>query len=100
MWPCSQLVILHPADLHCVGELDQLDNDFIVCPLDLISGLAEGMGASIESLVGQSQLIPSLLMCCQHHDPAVRQSAFALVGDLTKTSLPHLRYAVLRGTLG
>uniref|UniRef100_A0A6U4NCF6 Importin N-terminal domain-containing protein n=1 Tax=Hemiselmis andersenii TaxID=464988 RepID=A0A6U4NCF6_HEMAN len=73
------------------GELDAHDNDFIVCPLDLISSLAEGMGSSIESLVGQSQLVPSLMICCQHPDPAVRQSAFALVGDLAKTSLPHLR---------
>eukprot|EP00283_Hemiselmis_rufescens_P009990 CAMPEP_0173429772 /NCGR_PEP_ID=MMETSP1357-20121228/8387_1 /TAXON_ID=77926 /ORGANISM="Hemiselmis rufescens, Strain PCC563" /LENGTH=894 /DNA_ID=CAMNT_0014394007 /DNA_START=35 /DNA_END=2716 /DNA_ORIENTATION=+ len=87
---CERLIAsgLHKQQ---TGELDTLDNDFIVCPLDLISSLAEGMGSSVESLVGQSQLLPSLLMCCQHPDPAVRQSAFALVGDLTKTSLNHLR---------
>jgi hypothetical protein len=27
------------------------DKEFIVCSLDLLSGLAEGLGASIESLV-------------------------------------------------
>lgn len=73
------------------GEIDDLDNDFIVCPLDLISGLAEGMGPAFDPLVANSQLIPQVLMCCQHGDPAVRQSAFALIGDLTKTSLERLK---------
>jgi transportin-1 len=27
------------------------DRDFVVCSLDLLSGLAEGLGAGIESLV-------------------------------------------------
>jgi transportin-1 len=30
------------------------DREFIVCSLDLLSGLAEGLGAGIESLVSYS----------------------------------------------
>ena len=30
------------------------DREFIVCSLDLLSGLAEGLGAGIESLVSSS----------------------------------------------
>ena len=33
------------------------DKEFIICSLDLLSGLAEGLGSSIESLVNLGDLI-------------------------------------------
>lgn len=67
------------------------DRDFIICSLDVIAGMAEGLGSSIESLVGQSPLRELLLQCCQDPSPDVRQSAFALVGDLSRWCAPHLQ---------
>lgn len=104
----------------------QYDKEFIVCSLDLLSGLTEGLQGGIESLVlafsfaldekkhvvqilvnmlyynvnwyvlccshgpymqvAQSNLRDLLLQCCMDDDTDVRQSAFALVGDLAKVS--------------
>mmetsp|Transcript_62355 Transcript_62355/g.146500 ORF Transcript_62355/g.146500 Transcript_62355/m.146500 type:complete len:899 (+) Transcript_62355:187-2883(+) len=73
------------------GGTLMVEDEFIVCSLDLISGMAEGLGSTVESLVGAGNLLPLLLQCCHHNWPEVRQSAFAVVGDLAKTALPHLR---------
>ncbi|KAH7836287.1 hypothetical protein Vadar_034333 [Vaccinium darrowii] len=69
----------------------QYDKEFIVCSLDLLSGLAEGLGSGIESLVSQSSLKDLLLQCCMDDAPDVRQSAFALLGDLARVCPIHLR---------
>jgi transportin-1 len=45
------------------------DKEFIVCSLDLLSGLAEGLGSSIESLVRTSYLT-----CIYSHSRFSRQS--------------------------
>ncbi|CAK9221083.1 unnamed protein product [Sphagnum troendelagicum] len=67
------------------------DKEFIVCSLDLLSGLAEGLGSSIESLVSRSDLFDLLLLCCADEAPDVRQSALALLGDLAKACAVHLQ---------
>ncbi|XP_034227487.1 transportin-1 isoform X3 [Prunus dulcis] len=67
------------------------DKEFIVCSLDLLSGLAEGLGSGIESLVSQSNLRDLLLQCCTDDAPDVRQSGFALLGDLARVCAVHLR---------
>ncbi|KAJ4715946.1 transportin 1 [Melia azedarach] len=68
----------------------QYDKEFIVCCLDLLSGLAEGLGSGIESLVAQSNLRDLLLQCCMDDASDVRQSAFALLGDLARVCPVHL----------
>ncbi|KAI8533210.1 hypothetical protein RHMOL_Rhmol11G0279500 [Rhododendron molle] len=69
----------------------QYDKEFVVCSLDLLSGLVEGLGSGIESLVSQSSLKDLLLQCCMDDAPDVRQSAFALLGDLARVCPVHLR---------
>eukprot|EP00727_Mastigamoeba_balamuthi_P011572 m51a1_g7037 putative transportin-1-like isoform x1 (1172) ;mRNA; f:95930-102268 len=64
--------------------------EFIVYSLDLISGIADGLSHGIESLVAGSNVVPLLAQCCTLQAQDVRQSAFALVGDLAKTAFPHL----------
>ncbi|KAK3000875.1 hypothetical protein RJ639_021105, partial [Escallonia herrerae] len=71
----------------------QYDKEFMVCSLDLLSGLAEGLGSGIESLVSQSNLRDLLLQCCMNDAPDVRQSAFALLGDLARNT-PKLKETV------
>ncbi|CAI0468897.1 unnamed protein product [Linum tenue] len=66
------------------------DKEFIVCSLDLLSGLSEGLGSGIESLVAQSSLRDLLLQCCMDDASDVRQSAFALLGDLSRVCAVHL----------
>ncbi|CAN1276351.1 TRN1 [Linum perenne] len=66
------------------------DKEFIVCSLDLLSGLSEGLGSGIESLVSQSSLRDLLLQCCMDDAYDVRQSAFALLGDLARVCAVHL----------
>jgi len=72
------------------NDLEAPDKEFIMCALDLLSGLAEGLEGNIESLVGKSNLLPLLFECVKDSDPDVRQSAFALLGDLAKTCIGHL----------
>ncbi|CAH9125944.1 unnamed protein product [Cuscuta epithymum] len=67
------------------------DREFIVCSLDLLSGIAEGLGSSIESLISQSILTDLLLQCCLDDVSDIRQSAFALLGDLARVCPVHLR---------
>jgi hypothetical protein len=60
------------------------DKDFMIVALDLLSGLAEGLKAHISPLVAGSNLLALLYSCMRDPMPEVRQSSFALLGDLTK----------------
>ena len=66
------------------------DKEFMIVALDLLSGLAEGLGASIEAMVVQSNLLSLLFQCMQDTTSEVRQSSFALLGDLTKACFQHV----------
>ncbi|KAG5526843.1 hypothetical protein RHGRI_032939 [Rhododendron griersonianum] len=78
------------AKVNPVSAGVQYDKEFVVCSLDLLSGLVEGLGSGIESLVSQSSLKDLLLQCCMDDAPDVRQSAFALLGDLARVCPVHL----------
>ncbi|KAA8535967.1 hypothetical protein F0562_028445 [Nyssa sinensis] len=89
---CIQIIQTQQlAKVNPVSAGVQYDKEFIVCSLDLLSGLAEGLGSGIESLVSQSSLRDLLLQCCMDDAPDVRQSAFALLGDLARVCPIHLR---------
>lgn len=70
---------------------DAPDKEAIVCAIDLLSGLTEGLGTGFESLVAGSNLLSLLYTCMQDEASDVRQCAFAFVGDLAKTCIHHLR---------
>uniref|UniRef100_A0A183A0X2 Importin N-terminal domain-containing protein n=1 Tax=Echinostoma caproni TaxID=27848 RepID=A0A183A0X2_9TREM len=70
---------------------DSPDKDFMVISLDLLSGLLEGLGMQMESLVAGSPLVKLLYEAAQDPQPDVRQSSFALLGDLTKACFVHIR---------
>ncbi|GFS34668.1 transportin 1 [Actinidia rufa] len=78
------------AKVNPVSSGVQYDREFVVCSLDLLSGLAEGLGSGVESLVSQSSLRDILLQCCMDDAPDIRQSAFALLGDLARVCPIHL----------
>lgn len=80
----------------------------MIVALDLLSGLAEGLDGHIESLVANSNIMQLLYQCMQDVLPEVgflcllfrtqrnilssqvRQSSFALLGDLTKACFQHV----------
>lgn len=66
------------------------DKDFMIVALDLLSGLAEGLGSEIEPLIKSSNLMQLLFQAMQDAIPEVRQSGFALLGDLTKACFQHV----------
>ena len=62
--------------------------DHVVCALDLLSGVADGMGAACEALVSANA--PALrevivASVSDPYSPGIRRSAFALVGDIAKS---------------
>eukprot|EP00884_Botryococcus_braunii_P019984 jgi/Botrbrau1/666/Bobra.0161s0050.1 len=71
----------------------EYEREFIIGSLDLLSGLAEGLGASVDKLVVMVPMNDILMQCCQDPSPDVRQSAFALVGDLARFAFPQLQPA-------
>ncbi|KAK8958597.1 Transportin-1 [Platanthera guangdongensis] len=71
------------------------DKEFIVCSLDLLSGISEGLGSGIESLVAKSNLRDLLVQCCMDDATDIRQSALALVGDLARVCPIHLHARLL-----
>lgn len=80
-------------DLACVSnpsQFEQPDKEFMIVALDLLSGLAEGLDGQIETLVANSNIMELLYQCMQDAMPEVRQSSFALLGDLTKACFQHV----------
>jgi hypothetical protein len=70
------------------------DKEFMIVALDLLSGMAEGLGSNIEALVVRSNILTLLYQCMQDPMPEVRQSSFALLGDLTKACFQHVKPCV------
>ncbi|KAK7895875.1 hypothetical protein WMY93_021200 [Mugilogobius chulae] len=80
--------ILHQSQ---PDQYEPPDKDFMIVALDLLSGLAEGLGETIKHLVARSNILTLLYQCMQDKMPEVRQSSFALLGDLTKASFQHVK---------
>ncbi|WFD34898.1 hypothetical protein MCUN1_001743 [Malassezia cuniculi] len=79
------------------GDDDDLpDRTFLIVAFDLLSGLSQGIGANMRELVAASQppLIPLLEACLANPEPAVRQSAYALLGDLSLSAFSELHARV------
>nr|VWO95736.1 Phosphoinositide phospholipase C (EC [Ganoderma boninense] len=74
-------------------DMDEPDRSFLVVALDLLSGLTQGLGLALEPhiLRGQPNLLSLLTVCLKHPHAAVRQSGYALVGDMAMNCFPLLR---------
>ena len=71
-------------------QFDSADKDFMIVSLDLLSGLAEGLNGHIGDLVQSSNIMRLLYQAMQDSMAEVRQSSFALLGDLTKACFQHV----------
>ncbi|KAG8926361.1 hypothetical protein FRC03_004321 [Tulasnella sp. 419] len=74
-------------------DLDEPDKPFLIVALDLLSGLVQGLGHTIEPMIANSQqpLLSLVLVCLKHPQAPVRQSAYALIGDLAISCFNILR---------
>ncbi|TFL07426.1 armadillo-type protein [Pterulicium gracile] len=74
-------------------DLDEPDKTFLVVALDLLSGLVQGLSMSLEPLIASSQphLLELITVCLKHPQAPVRQSAYALVGDMAMGCFTLLR---------
>ncbi|CAH1960718.1 unnamed protein product [Acanthoscelides obtectus] len=82
---------LQMANSQNPDQFEAPDKDFMIVALDLLSGLAEGLDGHIEKLVENSTIMQLLHLCMQDSMPEVRQSSFALLGDLTKACFQHVQ---------
>ncbi|KAB0801453.1 hypothetical protein PPYR_05807 [Photinus pyralis] len=87
----QQTLYQHMANTQNPDQFEAPDKDFMIVALDLLSGLAEGLNGHIEKLVVNSNIMELLHHCMQDPMPEVRQSSFALLGDLTKACFQHVR---------
>ncbi|KAF7639288.1 Importin N-terminal domain-containing protein [Meloidogyne graminicola] len=73
------------------AQQDQADKDFLIVALDLLSELTEALRDYIEPLLEQSNLNQLVYFCSQDPTNEVRQSSFALLGDLSKACYSYLQ---------
>jgi len=93
---CTNIIfnsILQDQAFQIHPDLDEPDNAFLVIALDLLSGLTQALGMSLEPLVNASQpnVLSLLTVCLNDQKALVRQSAYALVGDLAMGCFSLLR---------
>lgn len=86
----EQTLNQHIASTQSPEQFEEPDKDFMIVALDLLSGLAEGLDGHMERLVMNSNVMQLLYQCMQDTMPEVRQSSFALLGDLTKACFQHV----------
>jgi len=69
---------------HTDPTIETPEKDFMVTSLDLIDGLIQGFGSHSADLIQQNgaNLMELVLICFEDHSADVRQSAYALLGDL------------------
>ena len=74
-------------------DLDEPDRSFLIVALDLLSGLTQGLGMALEPYINtpDPNLLDLVTVCLRHPQAPVRQSAYALVGDLAMHCFPLLR---------
>lgn len=87
MIEACNLVIVHEEELAVDDELA----DPIICSVDLMDGLVEGLGGNFVALVhGSAKFGPTfsnvLVGLSEHELPGVRMSLFALLGDLARNA--------------
>eukprot|EP00903_Cladosiphon_okamuranus_P010633 g10055.t1 len=87
-------LIAHAAADQPGYQAEPPEKEFMVCALDLLSGMSEGLGGGFGALLANSNLLQMLLQCCVDESVEVRQSAFAVVGELAKSCMTHLKQAL------
>jgi hypothetical protein len=74
-------------------SLEVPDKDFMIIALDLLSGIVQALNTDAEPLVANTNppVFQFLSICVQDEVAEVRQSAYALLGDLAISCFEHIR---------
>ena len=79
---------------------DEVDTDFLVCALDLLAGIAEGLGVHFAQLVQSGNLLDLIPHCAAIHINDARQSTYALVGEMSSKGCIQLIGPILPKLIG
>ncbi|KAI8969128.1 armadillo-type protein [Mycotypha africana] len=73
--------------------LDEPDKDYMIVSLDLLSGIVQALNTEAEPLVAATNppIIQLINVCIQDEVAEVRQSTYALLGDLAISCFEHIR---------
>ena len=72
------------------AEYGKSDNDFITFPLELLSGITEGVGPQIEPFVGSTNILSILFHSIKQRYGEIREVSYRLVGDLSRFAIVHM----------
>lgn len=77
------------------GDVNNSNTDFLTCSLDLMCALSEALGPNVDPFIsnngnGSKSVLPLLFVCMKDRRQEVRQSAFALLGELARGKAPSL----------
>ncbi|KZT41877.1 ARM repeat-containing protein [Sistotremastrum suecicum HHB10207 ss-3] len=74
-------------------NLEEPDKAFLVVALDMLSGLVQGLGMALQPHIESTQphVLNLLVYCLKNPNAPVRQSGYALVGDMAVACFPILR---------
>ncbi|KAI9474313.1 MAG: armadillo-type protein [Benjaminiella poitrasii] len=77
-------------------SLEEPDKDFMIVALDLLSGIVQALNKDAEPLVANTNppIVQLLSLCIQDEVAEVRQSTYALLGDLAISCFEHIRTVV------
>ncbi|SAM01459.1 hypothetical protein [Absidia glauca] len=77
-------------------NIDDPDKDYMIVALDLLSGIVQALNTDAEHLVANTNppLVQYLLITVRDEIAEVRQSSFALLGDLAISCFEHIRAVV------
>ncbi|GAA5797479.1 armadillo-type protein [Helicostylum pulchrum] len=76
--------------------MEEPDKDFMIVALDLLSGIVQALNTDAEPLVASTNppVVQLLSLCIQDEVAEVRQSTYALLGDLAISCFEHIRAVV------
>lgn len=61
----SSSIVFFQSHLQNQDQVEAPDKDFMIVALDLLSGLAEGLGPDIEQLIQKSNILALMYQCMQ-----------------------------------
>ncbi|GCE98084.1 hypothetical protein ZYGM_000082 [Zygosaccharomyces mellis] len=96
-------ILCHCVELEANSQQDPTivvpEKDFIITSIDMIDGLVQGLGSQCQPLlfppIGDNTLLQVMLQCLQDPFHEVRQSTFALLGDIVYFFEPQLLASTL-----
>ena len=80
----AMIVVLGSEEAGEDSTYDYIDVDPMCVALDLIAGIAEGLGPAFLGLLSASNFLELLLHCMRFHDVDVQQSSFGCLGEVAK----------------